>query len=187
MNPDNWFDDIPEDHRLPDKARNPGKGPLSHWRELDKVDQLPFRRAPNASSKDANDRWQFWTCDSARSTDVFGYRYPDTDPFEYRNANQVRQAFADRYSWARRMEPWQKIGDPPAEMQPLKLLGEGGAQCYQYKSAPPSFDAIAPLELSTEVASTMVKTFSQTARDKFLARPKPKVAYEWFIDTVVER
>lgn len=186
VNPNHWFEDIPKDHRLPreeDSGKGPNTGEISNWYKLQHADQLPFRKAPIESTQDKDDpaKWEFWTPDAARTTEQFGYSYPDVDPSKYKDPEDIRDAFAARYGWNRRLEPWQKVGDVPEDMKPLNVESE--AQCFRFENGLDG--GILPQKPMAEISS--IRTTSQAAKDAYFARPKTYVSREYFIDTVVEK
>ncbi|KPM45160.1 hypothetical protein AK830_g1416 [Neonectria ditissima] len=132
---------------------------------------LPFRKWPLVDDK--ADR--YWTPDRAWDTTDFGYAYPETAGGK--TGDQVRDEFARRYGWSRRLDVNQEFGTAPEDMQPLKV---SEAQVFQYTSGVPSGDLLKDL--------TPSRLHSRTEQDVLAAAaPSSKFSQEWYIDVVVER
>ena len=90
------------------------------WMSNDQANLLPFRTAKSPE--------KFWNSHGSKSTQDFGYTYPDL----VGNATQVETAFKNHYSWSVRTASHPTIGTPPADMTPLDL---SQAQVFQYTQA----------------------------------------------------
>ncbi|KAF9772953.1 hypothetical protein IL306_009291 [Fusarium sp. DS 682] len=134
---------------------------------------LPFRKWPFEPEK--ADR--YWTPDLARYTTTFGYTYPETAGGK--TEDQVRDEFARKYGWSRRLDVNQEFGIPPKDMLPLDTKN---AQVFQYPPGFPSededlFKPLVPPQLP-----------SRSEQDVLAASaPSSKFSQEWYIDVVVER
>lgn len=132
---------------------------------------LPFRKWPLVDNK--ADR--YWTPDRAWDTADFGYAYPETAGGK--TGDQVRDEFARRYGWSRRLDVNQEFGTPPDDMQPLEV---SEAQVFRYESGVPSGDLLKNL--------TPPRLQSRSEQDVLAARtPSSKFSQEWYIDVIVER
>ena len=87
------------------------------WFTSDQTNQLPFRTSKSPE--------QFWTARGSRTTDAFGYTYPDLAG----GAGQVKSTFRNHYSWSVRTAAQPKFGEPPADMAPLDI---SKAQVFQF-------------------------------------------------------
>ncbi|KAM5523936.1 Tyrosinase 5 [Fusarium oxysporum f. sp. phaseoli] len=131
----------------------------------------PFRKWPLTEDKAE----RYWTPDRAWKTQAFGYVYPETVGEKARD--QVRDEFARKYGWSRRLDVNQDFGAPPADMLPLDL---SKAQVFDYQSddSPPEFFIpLIPPSLQKRTEQEMLAA----------ATPTSKISQEWYIDVVVER
>ncbi|KAF5681684.1 tyrosinase precursor (monophenol monooxygenase) [Fusarium circinatum] len=128
----------------------------------------PFRKWPIKPAKE--DR--YWTSDSAKYTDAFGYTYSETAGG--RKGDQVRNEFTRKYGWSRRLDVNEDIGVPPEDMQPLDV---SKAQVFH---GLPSKDLFRPL---------IPPSIQPSKEQIFLAAstPSSEFSQEWYIDVVVER
>ncbi|KAF5983153.1 tyrosinase precursor (monophenol monooxygenase) [Fusarium bulbicola] len=130
----------------------------------------PFRKWPIKPAKE--DR--YWTSDSAKYTDTFGYNYSETAGG--RKGDQVRNEFTRKYGWSRRLDVNEDIGVPPEDMQPLDV---SKAQVFL---GLPSEDLFRPL---------IPPSIRPSKEQNVLAAstPSSKFSQEWYIDVdvVVER
>lgn len=85
VNPKHWFNELP-----------------AAQRGLSDDGLLPFRRYPLSTDKKA----RYWTSDLSKDPKVFGYTYPDIAD-DTKSVEQLRDAFAAKYGWSRRLTPFQ--------------------------------------------------------------------------------
>ncbi|KXJ86569.1 hypothetical protein Micbo1qcDRAFT_208983 [Microdochium bolleyi] len=150
-----------------------------HWfNELDESEKgmgdsnlLPFRKWPKVDDPKS----RYWTPNRARDTKAFGYTYPDTA--DGQSGEQIRDDFAQRYGWSRRLDVNQDFGPVPEDMQPLEV---SKAQVFQYTSGVPSKDLFKHLSPPRPSPKRVQAAAAATA-------PSSKVSQEWYIDVVVER
>ena len=112
----------------------------------------PFR-----SSK-GNSELNFWKSTPARSTETFGYTYPDLQ--EASEVEEIRKNIRNKYFWSMRTKPWPSH-TPPKGFEPLPLVN---AQVFQYPK-----DLIKPFFadtlLSTQTTSQQVQSLTQSVSD----------------------
>lgn len=134
---------------------------------------FPFRKEP---LKDKNDNERYWNSDQARSTETFGYTYPDIE--NGKSPEEVREGFANRYRWSRRLSPSDNFELPPKDMEPLDLRQ---AQVYQYPTGNPLISKIA------YTADWEFEQIPESVTAAVQAVSEPGVSKEWFIDVAVEQ
>ncbi|KAF4334818.1 tyrosinase precursor (monophenol monooxygenase) [Fusarium beomiforme] len=131
----------------------------------------PFRKWPLTEDKAE----RYWTPDRAWDTADFGYVYPETAGGK--TGEQVRDEFARRYGWSRRLDVNQEFGAPPEDMQPLDV---SKAQVFNYKAGVSPGDILKPLIPPQSKKRSEQEVLSAAA-------PSSKFSQEWYIDVVVER
>jgi hypothetical protein len=131
----------------------------------------PFRKWPLTEDKAE----RYWTPDRAWDTQAFGYAYPETAGGKA--GDQVRNEFARKYGWSRRLDVNQDFGPPPADMLPLDL---SKAQVFDYQSDDSPGDIWKPL---------IPPSFQNRTEEEVLVAvtTASKISQEWYIDVVVER
>ncbi|KAL8787253.1 MAG: hypothetical protein Q9195_007863 [Heterodermia aff. obscurata] len=112
----------------------------------------PFRRSKGDSETN------LWKSTPARSTDTFGYTYPDLQ--EASGPEEIRTNIRNKYFWSMRTKPWPSH-TPPKGFEPLPVVN---AQVFQYNQAliKPFF---ANTLLSAQTMSQQVQSLTQIASD----------------------
>ena len=202
INPTSWFPtDAREIRSISNAYFNP-KEPL-----------MPFRSVKNGEVGTLGDNG-WWTCDTSRSTNTFGYSYADTDVAD------PMQNFNQKYGWSIRWNQGDQFGQCPAEMLPYKTTD---AQIFQFgqadldpsrpsimKSVVQAAESIMPSGLLsgnvfaqaapeepkqavlTPESQAATRTIKSQTTDGTLEAPKSEVdesavSRSWYIDMEVER
>ncbi|KIX96367.1 uncharacterized protein Z520_08145 [Fonsecaea multimorphosa CBS 102226] len=170
--PDSWFD--------------PGE---------DQAPLLPFRTSKGDTP--ANDR--FWDSAGSKSTETFGYTYPDLkttlEPHQQGYNKQVAKDFVDRYRWAQRTSRSPTItGTPPSEgrLDMSILPVDSEAQVFQYdKTSKPRKKT--PSEPTAEQKATAAQRSLKHMDPAEVAMAddsdidESRVERQWYVDDSVER
>ncbi|ETS85736.1 hypothetical protein PFICI_03761 [Pestalotiopsis fici W106-1] len=147
------------------------------WMQNENVDLLPFRApATNGSSK-------YWTSQTARTTERFGYVYSDAQGA----AKDVQQQFKNRYGWSLRGA--NASGKPPSDMAPLnEKVDAAQVFQFQYHTLPASISKTLTL-IPDQIAQQ--RTLIQADHDMPMGTApnidESKVDRQWYIDSVVQR
>lgn len=139
-------------------------------------------------------------------TKTFGYTYPDLERIES-DKEAVKDRFQNKYSWDRRLTPFQAIQAPADDMQPLDLKD---CQVFKYPAGSKWATEFKPLmKQDTQPAKTFKRlvsikeekasNFDESAPSAPPESDAPapivigpgeidesKVSREWYVDEVVE-
>jgi hypothetical protein len=134
---------------------------------------LPFR------TTDSDDPTTFWNSDQSRTSDAFGYTYPDV----VGTGQKVKDEFGRKYIWSVPLKNALEKVKAPEDMKPLDFTKS--EFCTDFKA--PAIASQAPPAALVQRLAIMTETKSvqlQVAKDKFT---EDAYSYEWFVDDRVER
>ncbi|KIW71471.1 hypothetical protein PV04_03631 [Phialophora macrospora] len=170
INPNSWF---PTD---PNKIKELGQVYFNPEVPLE-----PFRSAKHGEVGTlGKNGW--WTCNTARSTKMFGYSYADVD------AADALDNFNKKYGWSVRWKEGDKFGECPSDMRPLNMTI---AQVFQFSqtdgvSQPSAQKAIKADVVPSERAISGEPTDSVPLVSQSDVE-ESTVSRSWYIDMEVER
>lgn len=127
---------------------------------------LPFR------TTNSNDPKTFWTSEQSKTTEAFGYNYPDV----VGTGQKVISEFRRKYLWSVPLNFGTDTSKPPEDMEPLDFtLSEF---CVDYGTS----KEVEELKISTDLLQRIEKQ-----EDTANIPDDSEFSYEWFVDDRVQR